>query len=381
MIRTVQGIGSLLPRRRHAVLRRGGLSGRPPRSLAIRSARGFTLLEVLIALLLSGVLMAGLWGLFATYEDLFSRGQAKVEDAQLLRALFEEFAQDLQCAIPDAPTGLPVGGAPARRFGLFGTQTALQVDVLRLSGEPLALASGDGDQPGDQGRAARLPDLHTVQYLFQPADGPDETTVETLHGLVRRELDWETPGGGGEPGQSGGKRLLGRGASPASSSLDPMDVSAADLDPDDHSLLWVPEVVGLEFRYYDGSGWVSQWNSLTHKSLPVAVEATLTLRRAAEVRPRPAAPAVADEGGVARATTGDEAAEPEASTHRLLVYLPGTVLRRPAGDASAKVLAVAAPPRPVYQPPAAGAPPSLPRGPRAGSVGSGLPEQWMRTGP
>ena len=63
--------------------------------------RAFTLLELLIALVLTGVLMTGLWTLFSTYEKLFSRGQAQVADAQLIRGLLEQITTDLKCAIPD----------------------------------------------------------------------------------------------------------------------------------------------------------------------------------------------------------------------------------------------------------------------------------------
>jgi hypothetical protein len=33
-----------------------------------------------------------------------------------------------------------------------------------------------------------------------------------------------------------------------------------------------PEVVGLEFRYFDGTEWLSEWNSQEMNGLPLAVE-------------------------------------------------------------------------------------------------------------
>jgi hypothetical protein len=40
---------------------------------------------------------------------------------------------------------------------------------------------------------------------------------------------------------------------------------------------WVPEVVSVQFRYFDGAGWSSSWNSLQRNSLPVAVEVRIGL--------------------------------------------------------------------------------------------------------
>ena len=185
--------------------------------------RGFTLLEVMIAVVLSMILMAGLWGLFSTYESLFSQGQAKVENAQLLRALFEQISQDLKSAIPDSSAGLP-GQSASRRFGLFGTQSALQVDVLRINDSQMLLVSTRPEESTEQERPARVPELHTVQYLFGQADESEEAAGGSLAGLVRRELGWDMPAGG-RP--ASGRGFPGQGVSSRSVSADPMDISAA----------------------------------------------------------------------------------------------------------------------------------------------------------
>ena len=71
-------------------LRRRPTSAQP----AARNA-GFTLLEVLLTAILSATLLAGLWSLFGTYLRLFESGQARVERAQLLRALTRQISDDL----------------------------------------------------------------------------------------------------------------------------------------------------------------------------------------------------------------------------------------------------------------------------------------------
>lgn len=377
---------------------------------ALRSARGFTLLEVLIAVVLSLLLMAGLWALFDTYQALFSRGQAKVENAQLIRALFERIARDLQCAIPDSAAGVPGQSASVRRFGLFGTQSALQVDVLEMNDAYGLLDSTDQNEPRQAQRRQNVPELHTVQYLFQQPGDAETPESGVRSGLVRRELDWETPAGdrrvagdrgvAGDPTRPSGRPRLGNGSRSTLGSSDPMNLSAGEFDLDDDSLLQVPEVVKLEFRYYDGNGWTTQWNSLAQKSLPVAVEVALTLKRPQESsRRRTALPASAEKAP-AENDLSDEASEEdvldevlglasEADSHqyRLLVCLPAAS-RLPASVRSPRGLPGGfalppplPPPQTVPRPPSGPAPGLSPaRPPSSGSLRAVLPDQWMRGG-
>ncbi|MCA9097896.1 MAG: prepilin-type N-terminal cleavage/methylation domain-containing protein, partial [Planctomycetaceae bacterium] len=57
---------------------------------------GFTLLEVLLTVLLSMILLGGLWSLSNIYLRTFERGQDLVEQAQLLRAIQQQVSDDLQ---------------------------------------------------------------------------------------------------------------------------------------------------------------------------------------------------------------------------------------------------------------------------------------------
>ncbi|MEI6503341.1 MAG: prepilin-type N-terminal cleavage/methylation domain-containing protein, partial [Armatimonadota bacterium] len=346
-----------------------------------RGRRGFTLLEMLIALVLASVLMSGLWALLSTYERLFARGQTKVEEAQLARTLLEQISSDLKSAIPDHAAGLLGQSASLRRFGLFGTQRALQVDVLQVTPSQLLANPRPQETTLAPGRTGRVPELHTVQYLFEEPRERADPENPVLTGLVRRELDWETPASEAavETTRDGLKNR-------PTSGVDPMDISAGGLDPADDSLLRVPEVVGLEFRYYDGSGWASQWNSLTQKSLPVAIEVLLSLKRAPETGSarRAKAPLAVEE---LPDVLAPEPRQMKGQTHRLLVFLPNTALLRASTVSAAAQprgpIRPLPPPPPVFQTPPVSVPPTFPP-PSGGSaqdaLRSVLPEQWMRSG-
>jgi prepilin-type N-terminal cleavage/methylation domain-containing protein len=155
--------------------------------------RGFTLIEVLVAAALVAVLMAGVWALMSTFERLFNSGQARAEQAQISRTLLAQLAEDLRTAIPDSASAAPGATTAVRRFGLFGTEQAMQVDVLQVSADQCLVAAGRTELvPG--GKPLQVPELKTVQYSFTPPGIEAELLGE--QGFVRRELDWESPPAG-----------------------------------------------------------------------------------------------------------------------------------------------------------------------------------------
>jgi type II secretory pathway pseudopilin PulG len=339
---------------------------------ATRGAGGFTLLEVLIATGLSFALLLGLWSLFTIYTNLFEAGQTKTERAQLARALVEQIARDLHGAIQDpvipaSPT--PPGAAPVRRFGLFGSHDALRFDVLQVTprqGNPTPVSDSAG--LAEESSPPRAPELRTIYYSFHDPRASATEGGSDLPGLIRRDLDFETPeedlagaglDDGSQAAQADREALLER--EEAGDAASPQ--SAADLV--DESILWVPEVVSLRFRYFDGNRWTSQWNSLQQKSLPVAVEISLQLGTLDEMDRMAVL-----EGGEAteQALAPEFPAVPSGQMHRLVVDLPGSPKHEgpraespaPAPEVRTVVRRVA-PPRPTrIVPSTPPAPPSRP---------------------
>ncbi len=293
---------------------------------------GFTLLETLLAAALSAVVMAGLWSLFHMYERLFTKGQAKVEQAQLVRALVDQLTGDLHSAIPDAPADNAPGLSSVRRFGLFGTSQSLQVDVLQIP------ASGVADDslalPGlarSQTPTPQVPELRTVRYLFEPPDAPRDVDPESPAGLVRWEFDWETPLGrnaGPRSAQERQTRQPTKTRIAASSAAKDRSTSAGDplaSTAEGGSMTRVPEVVAMEFRYFDGAAWSDQWSSLARKSLPVAVEIRIGLTSAEEPG-QPSHERAKKVQGKENDESRPNADQFPGQTHRVLVYLPTTAL-------------------------------------------------------
>lgn len=345
------------------------------RSRPQADARGFTLIEVLVATALTVTLLLGVWTLFGIYTSLFTIGKTKTETSQLARALLEQLADDLHSAIQDPIPGAPAESrtsTPLRRFVLSGSSDQLRLDVLQvtpLQGNPTPV--GDSERLADEPSPARVPELRTVYYTFRDpltATGtrePAEANARNLPGLVRRELDFETP-----PSMEPGSGVSGElGA--AGGVFPGVDSSGEQLV--DTSITWVPEVVRIQFRYFDGNGWTSQWSSLSRKSLPVAVEVTMQLGTVATSETvgglPPGEVSEAADVGEER-TVGSEPAL-VGPTYRLVIDVPGS----PKHGAPREVQPVAE--RPVPRPvprraPPRPAPPSEPTVPP-------LADEWMRT--
>lgn len=176
-------------------------------------------------------------------EDLSAAGVAPEEDESLLE---EEVA-------PDLTSGVAVLQSP----GLIGNQFQIQIDVSRLPRleEYVTMldetATDLEDVPSD---------LKTVTYFVQPvgASGVVDalatasgTAVDDGGGLVRRSLD--------------------RAATTYAATTGSLAALGQTGD------LLAPEVLAIEFSYWDGTIWELQWSSDEFGELPLAVQVKLTM--------------------------------------------------------------------------------------------------------
>ncbi len=140
---------------------------------------------------------------------------------------------------------------PAAVPGLYGTSYALKVDVSRLP--RLDQLYSDVTQSPDSPMLDRVSDLKTVTYYVIPPDSgqlaasAQGTMVRT--GLVRRELD--------------------RAVTAHAAEMGTLDLMGAEVEP------LAPEVVAVEFAYFDGLEWLDYWDSQELGGLPWAVQITL----------------------------------------------------------------------------------------------------------
>ncbi len=318
----------------------------PAASVAGRD--GFTLLELLLALLLLVALLGAIGLAVGVQLRATDTGRSDVAQAQLARAILRQMADDLRGAIWYEPLdvssalsglsgaassgGLAPGGtnsgasgnaspgastpdttaaaaqqavedtalmeeAPAvtdpsmypAEPGLYGGSDWLEVDVSRLPRTLPGVLGGGASDP--------LSEVKTIAWYLaggSSTSGQNAATAEgeAVQGLMRRELDRAVTQWASESGQ------------------------LADLDR--QAQLVAAEVVNLQFRYFDGTTWVTEWDSASAGGLPWAVEISITL----------------SDAGAVPVASGSASLNSSETTYRLVVALPLAEAALGEGDTS-----------------------------------------------
>jgi hypothetical protein len=157
-----------------------------------------------------------------------------------------------------ASLNLTSGVAVLRTPGLVGNQTQIQLDVSRLPRLEEYVSMLD-QQTGDFDDVPS--DLKTVAYYVQaggisggvedPLNPGGGTTAQPRGGLVRRSLDRAVTTQAATTGSV--SRLSQTGE------------------------LLAPEIVAIEFAYWDGAMWQVEWNSDAYGELPLAVRISIAM--------------------------------------------------------------------------------------------------------
>lgn len=332
-----------------------------PRQLAPGPAHshrgGFTLLEVLLALLISSLIVAAVAGAIDFQLRAWESGRSEVEETQLARALLRRMADDLRSAVryqpldaesmltPLMPTGLDAealaaGGLSASALSALPSSMG-SLDVAEL-GEAAADAQSNVDslsqaiepplEPGvygnqyelqvDVSRLPRVDQYDQMLALQTQLVAPEPVSdVKTVTYYVRQEALGPqlntaaiTTAGGSQPGG-----LVRRQLDRAVAAHAALEGDWTLLEARDEVL--APEVAALELRYFDGTEWVLEWDSSLRGGLPLAVEIAVAIdyRRDGD----------ADENGWLSTFTGGllgsvASAQSAENDHiyRLLVHLP-----------------------------------------------------------
>ncbi|MBX3438967.1 MAG: hypothetical protein KF861_15860 [Planctomycetaceae bacterium] len=235
---------------------------------------------MLVALGLSVVLMAAVYGAINLSFRLTTAGQEQMEEAQLVRAIFQQIDADVRSAVfalqskvaddsgeaakEDDPSAEVETMTTDEAFasassGVYGDAQSLVVHVSRpprsvIVASPTAAAESSGRS-----------DLAAVSYFLAvrgaaglPGVVADMAYQGTLLNAPRRGT------------VSGLTRLEG----------DRLSVKFAEETGDVQTLaaaaqILAPEIVSLSFAYWDGAEWSESWDTVTNGRLPAAIEVTL----------------------------------------------------------------------------------------------------------
>lgn len=221
---------------------------------------GFTLLEVLLALTLSVILLGAIFTAMDQSWRLTSSGRIEMERAQLARALVRRLTVDVRSiafvpppvveseeesssspATTTGATSTEVEEVTTSSFGIRGDGLRVEMQISRPRRDLEFAANVDGNTI-----ETRTSDLRVVSYQLGAAGGTAGTAAT---GLVRTE----------------GDRLA---------SLQVENQGGNELSLSASQVL-APEVIQLQFRYFDGLAWYPTWDSEQAGRLPRALEVTI----------------------------------------------------------------------------------------------------------
>jgi hypothetical protein len=231
----------------------------------------YTLLEMTLALAIALVILGAVYEFLNRQISTAEAGRTLVEESALARVILDSMATDiagnlggidpLQLQGTSGSSSSNSGSGttsaadaaiaaesfvPQFNLGVFGTDSVL---ILSTSRVPRELVASDKLKM-DSSQLTPVSDIRRISYWYVP-DEPNS-------GLARQEVNLAT-------------------------STD-LDTQPPDL-PNAQSMIFAPEVKGLQFEYFDGTNWQSSWDGTqlgsdgqTPIGPPAAVRITLTLK-------------------------------------------------------------------------------------------------------
>ncbi len=218
-----------------------------------RPRKGYTLLEVLLAMAITLLLVAALYVAFDVQLRYMQTGRNLVAEGQLARGLLNRMAADIRPSLAALPA-LPAAAAANPAAGA---------------------AQGAGTSAGQDTSTTVTPGQFNLGVLGD--DRQIQLFVSTLPRFAQEEAELQT-------GISDLRRItyyLVEGQGLARQEV--RNVMAQDLAPEDEQRdILGPEVVDLKFRYYDATqGWLDYWDG-TGTGPPLAIEIQMALQQSAE---------------------------------------------------------------------------------------------------
>jgi prepilin-type N-terminal cleavage/methylation domain-containing protein len=239
------------------------------------AARGMTLMEVMLALALTGILMSSIavaLNLFWRYRTL---SQENASTSGIRRGIYEDIAVDLRAVLrPTAPLKRPVlkrsnSGESSLQDFSGGNELVLDyTEMLTIPDQAIA------DHPvsflGEAGWFAVLSRATSYRFPNTQAYGSEFGHIVWSNGQALRGVfslhDEQSVSLSLSQAQNA-PSLIRR--------IVPFTSNASSSDPEITELLISSRVRSISFRYLDGAKWVTRWSSEELQGLPVAVECRL----------------------------------------------------------------------------------------------------------
>ena len=261
------------------------------RCLGKRIQRGFTLLELILALSLTVVVMTLIFGAINAYVFQVTKQQARIERELVSRSVLKIMANDIRAALESRP--IQYNGINAFLESATLNKRAASGELrLEDAGAAAAAAklaadkkSKDQRERANSFRPRFSGSSRTITFdLRRPANisrlNPSNASVDweqrsAVSNIRSVSYFYSSPSEGTTSGSpvSGGmyRRDVPRRTSQLSEPPDPSGNLA------ESSELLAAEVAEIGFRYFDGRDWLDAWDSASSQTFPAAVEISLIM--------------------------------------------------------------------------------------------------------
>lgn len=265
-----------------------------------RHKSAFTLLEVILAVSLTAIIATMIASAIDYHLRQLTVRRTQIEEAQIARAVLKQIADDLRGTVVYRPADFSTVEQLSESFedvealiageesidemeageelesaanndlssssvvatvpGLFGNDSQLQIDVSRIPRpEEYSLLTDFGD-PSE---VSTLGDVKTVSYFI--VSDPTQFASSNFAGSFGNATDEVAPSTGLA------RRIIDR----AESRWAYENGVGALIDPNVD--VFAPEITAIQFAYFDGLEWSTEWDSEQRGGIPVAVEITLVI--------------------------------------------------------------------------------------------------------
>ncbi len=243
---------------------------------------GFTLLEVVLAIGLSGAVLGLLAMALNQYLFRVDASRTQVESAQLARTLLNQLAGDIQASRyfsestasedeseDDGEASDKTSADPSLTQGIYGTETELRIDRSAVwQWESLARQIDQTNRKVE------------TETLSEPDQSAMPQTVRYLLGEGKELLAGKLAATGvGERSLAAGYAGLYREqlSTAAWLALNAEPEIPLETGETENAELIAPEVVEIAFAYFDGQELRTEWDSSVEEGLPKGIEIRLTL--------------------------------------------------------------------------------------------------------
>lgn len=187
-------------------------------NLLSHACRGFTIAEILVAILITSIIASVIYGSYMGSLRIIYDSQKDMERMNMARLILDRISSDLSCAF-------------LRDYREYLVFVGMDSGEGKTGADSVMFTASNNDRPE---RDSAESDLCEISYYLDPDEGGE------LFILRRKDptLD-EDPFSGGET------RIIGEG------------------------------VAGLDLEYFDGESWLPSWDSRDDNSLPRAARITL----------------------------------------------------------------------------------------------------------